>query len=515
MRGQSFLGWSQFATASHGPEALKCIAPALIIFDTYSEGVRPGGIMASRWLSEYSKYLRSFNVNRFDLGEGFLPAAPALDEDGDGRFVDEIPLSDAGDSTLFVDDSPPRYADGQERPNNTYYAATLEHQENLLVERFMEDDARYFDGRYVYGGDTLQLIDTSPGAMLGTLIDRQIPVFHIGGWFDGFVKGTTKLFSSMQGRAPARLLIGPRFHIPADVTGPYKTLLGYDGNLASEIAAEEARFYDWCLRGEDNGIDREPPVSIYVMNKGWRTESEWPLERQEDLSLHLDAEQSLSLTLGEAGTDSYTVDFTHRSDFGTNRMNRWILMWSPDTVMLRTEPDRRTLVYETAPLTEGVEVTGHPVVHLWIGSNRENADVFVYLSDVDREGQVHYVTEGQLRASFHDLSNPAVQTRGLLEVRPELPWHGYGKEDRDSAPFAGGRVVELSFDLMPTAWFFRAGHKIRISIAGADLDNFELNPTLCPGNDPVGCAGTTLEVHRGAARPSRIDLPVIPDGDGR
>ena len=51
MRGQSFLGWSQFATASHGPEALKCIAPALIIFDTYSEGMRPGGIMASRWLS--------------------------------------------------------------------------------------------------------------------------------------------------------------------------------------------------------------------------------------------------------------------------------------------------------------------------------------------------------------------------------------------------------------------------------------------------------------------------------
>ena len=132
-----------------------------------------------------------------------------MDEDGDGRFLDEIPLADAGDSTLFIDDSPPRYADGRERQDNAYYAATLEHQENLSVDQFMDDDARYFDARYVFAGDTLGLSDTSPGVMLATLIDRQIPVFHIGGWFDGFVKGTTKLYSSMQGRSPARMLIGP------------------------------------------------------------------------------------------------------------------------------------------------------------------------------------------------------------------------------------------------------------------------------------------------------------------
>jgi predicted acyl esterase len=514
MRGQSFLGWSQFATASHAPEALKCIAPALIIFDTYSEGMRPGGIMATRWLSEYSHYLSSFNVNRFDLGEGFLPAAPALDEDGDGRFVDEIPLADAGDSTLFVDDGPPRYADGRQREGNTYYSATLEHRENLLVERFMGEEARYSDAQYVFEGDTLGLTDTSPGAMLKPIVDRQIPVLHIGGWFDGFVKGTTKLYSSMQGLAPARMLIGPRFHIPADVTGPYKTLFGYEGNLAAEIAAEEARFYDWCLRGVDNGVDREPPVSVYVMNKGWRTESEWPIERQEILSLHLNSDRALSETPGAPGTDPYDVDFAHQSDFGTNRMNRWILMWSPDTVMLRTVPDSQTLIYETGPLDEGLEVTGHPVVHLWVGSNQSDADVFVYLGDVDTEGQVHYVTEGQLRASFHGQADAAAQTRELLEVQPDLPWHGYGSRDLDTAPFAGGGVVELSFDLMPTAWYFQAGHKIRISIAGADLDNFELNPVLCPGNDPSACVETMLEVHRGPARPSRIDLPVIPDGGG-
>jgi len=78
------------------------------------------------------------------------------------------------------------------------------------------------------------------------------------------------------------------------------------------------------------------------------------------------------------------------------------------------------------------------------------------------------------------------------------------------APLADDQLVELNFDLMPTAWFFQAGHKIRISIAGADLGNFELNPTLCPSGEKSSCAKTTLQIHRGSGTPSRIDLPVVP-----
>ena len=96
---------------------------------------------------------------------------------------------------------------------------------------------------------------------------------------------------------------------------------------------------------------------------------------------------------------------------------------------------------------------------------------------------------------------------------PELPWHGYGARQYDPEPLADGRVVEMSFDLYPTAWYFQPGHKIRVSIAGADLENFELNPVLCPGNEPSACTPTTLELHRGPVRASRIDLPVIRSGE--
>ena len=93
--------------------------------------------------------------------------------------------------------------------------------------------------------------------------------------------------------------------------------------------------------------------------------------------------------------------------------------------MLRNELDKKAILYESGPLAEGMEVTGHPILRVWIGADRDDADIFVYLSDVDEKGDVHYVAEGQLRSSFHTLGDPSLQVGGRLEVRPELPWHGY------------------------------------------------------------------------------------------
>jgi predicted acyl esterase len=58
-------------------------------------------------------------------------------------------------------------------------------------------------------------------------------------------------------------------------------------------------------------------------------------------------------------------------------------------------------------------------------------------------------------------------------VKPALPYHGYRQSDHDPAPLADGRTVSLEFDLMPVSWVFKAGHRIRLSLAGADEGTFE------------------------------------------
>ena len=133
----------------------------------------------------------------------------------------------------------------------------------------------------------------------------------------------------------------------------------------------------------------------------------------------------------------------------------------------------------------------------------------MYLSDVDTAGVVHYVSEGKLRAGWHKLFNNNQMVNGLYDVKPELPWHSFKKEDYDTIPFANDSIVTLKFDLKPQAWKFRTGHKIRVSIAGADYGNYEFNPVLCPDNSLKSCKPTTLNIHTGRKRQSYIVLPIV------
>jgi len=72
--------------------------------------------------------------------------------------------------------------------------------------------------------------------------------------------------------------------------------------------------------------------------------------------------------------------------------------------------------------------------------------------------------------------------------------------------------VELVFDLYPTSWVFKKGHRIRVSIAAADWPTFDLHPKLSPKNNPSDQANTapTITVYHDAKHPSGIELPIIP-----
>jgi predicted acyl esterase len=81
----------------------------------------------------------------------------------------------------------------------------------------------------------------------------------------------------------------------------------------------------------------------------------------------------------------------------------------------------------------------------------------------------------------------------------DLPWHLDQKGD--VKPLVPGTIVELVFDLQPTATVFNAGHRIRVTIAGADVDNTEKPPVR---------GRPTVKLHRGGEMASRISLPVRP-----
>jgi hypothetical protein len=126
-----------------------------------------------------------------------------------------------------------------------------------------------------------------------------------------------------------------------------------------------------------------------------------------------------------------------------------------------------------------------------VASTATDGNFFVYLEDVMPDGKVIYVTEGMLRALHRKLSS----TPGPYKTT--YPYRTFMK--KDGAPLVPGQDATLTFQLIPTSVLFKHGHRIRISIAGADKDTFLRNPAQ---------GDVTITVHRGGA--SFIELPTVP-----
>jgi putative CocE/NonD family hydrolase len=349
------------------------------------------------------------------------------------------------------------------------------------------------------------------------LIRSGIPIYNLGGWFDIFTRGSFELYCTLRKTNPSRILIAPAYH--DIVGGPFWKYLGENPTaVPRKILTEHLRFFDRYLKGIRNGIDTEPPIYIYVMHGGgWRFEKEWPLKRQALTRYYANQGHTLTATKSADGADTYKADLTHNSSYGKNGGNRPLsgAGRTPDVLPIRTEKDKQCLTYTSAPMDGNMEVTGHPIVRLWVSSTDSYGDFFVYLEDVDEQGRVMLVSEGQLRAGFaalYDNNEMIASGAHKIDVLPDLPWHGYEADQYVDGILANGKVVELVIDLHPTAWVFRKRHRIRLAVACADYPTFRLHPKLSPANtpdDPKNRA-PTITVHRTTAHPSSIELPVIP-----
>lgn len=517
MFGGSYLGYSQLVTAAQQPEALKCIIPEVVPLDGYTGEIRPGGIFLWSYSQQDMQIYLEYNCYMPD--EWIYPTAPVIDEDGDGDYLDEIPLDLNGDGNFLNDynypadpNDEPRYRDGNQR-EHIYYLATYEHLQNIPYSD-LGPGTEYIDSKWTHDGETVTSYEVSPSAGIQAVMDSGIAIYNHGGWNDPFVRGTTELYNTLKDSNPSKLIIGADYHMG---TSPFWEYCGEDeSEVLADYGEEWLRFYDYWLKGIENGIMDESPVKIYVMNgEGWRKEQEWPLERQVETAYYLNADGSLTMEAGADGEDKYMVDFTHSSQWDNEGWpaNRW-RMETPATLPIRTEMDEKCLTYTSAPMAEDTEVTGHPIIDLWVSSTAETGDFYIYLEDVDENGKAILVTEGVLNAQFHELHDNNDMILGgnsSIDVKPELPWHGYEEGQADLDVLANGNIVKLTIDLLPTSWVFKEGHSIRISIACADYPTFELTPELAPNNEPNDPNNIVPEitVYRTNIYQSKVTLPII------
>jgi len=435
MMGQSYLATMQYLAAAQGNPALKCIAPRYSLLDLY-DVVYPGGLLDTLFIQRYKLLTGLLDLNL--TGSGVWPSKP-VDEDTDGSLLDD---------------------------------ASAEHIQNFDMTT-TAPLVPFRDSTLVAGdGAVLGFSDLGVSGRLEEIEDSGVAIYHMGGWFDGYTRDVLTMQATMKN--PGKMLMGPYNH----------------SQHLETSGVEHVRWFDWCLKGIDNGIDEEPPYYYYVMGKDeWRFSEQWPLPEQRLTPYYLAPDAALATT-APAETDAfdeYETDYSSTSGPGT----RWLCLTAGnceygDRALL----DKKNLTYTTAPLEQDLEVTGHPIAHLFLSSTATDGALFVYLEDVDENGAVTYLTEGELELSLRKL-----QPRPWL---PDLPWARAYEEDE--APLTPGQVEEIVLDLQPTSYVFAKGHQLRISIAGWDDVNFE-----GPRFDPP----PTLQMYRDSARASYVELPII------
>jgi hypothetical protein len=284
-----------------------------------------------------------------------------------------------------------------------------------------------------------------------------------------------------------KLIIGPWDHGGAHNVSPFVR-----AKARFEHRAEILKFFDFHLLGIPTGIDQEPRVHYYTIGaEVWQSSSEWPPHEPDELRFRLAEDGRLTDAPEIAiGHDDHHID----AALGSGPMSRWTALLGPtESAILYPDQEsfsNRSLSYTSPPLSAPLEVTGHPMVTLYVSADADDATVFVVLEDVAPDKSIHYVTEGSLRALHRG------STKGSPPYRDAVPVRLY---DRASAePLGPDEVVELTFDLLPTSYEFAAGHALRLSIAGIDADYF----------DPVEGA-TNLRVHRGGKQPSELIVPIL------
>jgi predicted acyl esterase len=298
----------------------------------------------------------------------------------------------------------------------------------------------------------------------------EVPTLLATGWYDFFQRCQIDAFVALQERdVPVKLVVGPGTH------GTPPPIPVYE-------------WFDYWLKGIDNGIMDEPPVHYYCLEADeWRWANEWPPEEVQYVNYYLHEDGVLSIdspTCCEE-PDSYTY----------NPMGPVITMGGTNLFLSAGPLDQTPVVlgrddiltYTGSPLTEDVEVAGPLTVVLSASSNCTDTDFTAKVIDVHPTGELMLVSDGIIRARYRDSM-----------VTPEL--------------MESGEVYTITFDIGNIDYLFEAGHSIRVDISSSNFPKYDRN--LNTGGVLYKESTWTVAentIYHDADNPSYIMLPVVPD----
>ena len=322
-------------------------------------------------------------------------------------------------------------------------------------------------------------------------------VLNFSGWHDeaygpeGAITNFLGLLAARSGQEDPRtqLVLGPWTHGGEDSDRSGDRVFGPRAPI--DYAGMILRFMDRYVRGKDNGVEREPRVSAFVMGENaWRTGPTMPLPGTKPLSLYLAAIGKGPSRLLRTPPDSSEPS---SSTFVSDPAHPVVDPYADEPgahdyrkLALRTD----VLVFETEPLTEPLRVVGPVETEIFLSADAPDADLWVKLEDVAPDG------------TAWNLSSPGTDVLRASE------------RDGAAAPklLSPEQVVVLRLPNLRTGNLFRKGHRVRIILCGSFMPEFSRN--LQTGESETRSdtmRKATVRIHHDSGHASRIVLPVVSD----
>lgn len=463
MMGASYYGATQWLAATESPPALKAMAPFITTDQYYDKWTYQGGAFQLGFILQWASatFGVAEAVRRFGRGSAsgaLIGSAIAAADQVAARYW-HSPLCELPEVVELA----PYVADWLAHPAYDDYwraIAPREHYEKITA-----------------------------------------PALNFGGWYDLFLGGTLANYTAMKARTRQKLVIGPWVH-------------GYNGGVYAErnfglmahdavadVTAEQIRWFDHFLKGQDNGVPGDKPVKIFVMGPNvWREEDDWPLPDTDwqHWYLHSSGRAGSDAADGALNTqppgaepvDTYLYDPRNPVPTvggATFLPGLFVAANAGPRDQRDVESRADVLTYTSPVLARDLEVTGPVTLVLHVSSSAPDTDFTGKLVDVHPDGRAMLLTDGILRARYREsLSAPR-----LMQT---------------------GEVYRLEIDLVATSNVFRAGHRVRLEVSSSNFPRFDRNSNTggtIARESEASFRVATNEIWHDAAHASHLLLPII------
>ena len=467
MIGGSYGGWTQWWTASSVPPHLTAIAPKVAPPDAFENTPYQNGVLTGAWIVNWGAMMSGRTGQIVDNG-GYSGWTA---HDGDLKHT---PYSDIN-----------AYRGMENAPWFTEW-----YRQNKATDPYWKGIS--YQGQESYSKMT-------------------VPALAFSGWFDANHPGTPMNYLGMKKHGPTAearrpsLVIGPWVHgINESVVGG----IDYGVSATIDVNGYIVRWFDHFLKGMDNGVEKDPPVYVFVMGENkWHAEQDWPLPQTQYTKYYLTSGGHANSLKGDGvltttppraeASDTYTYDPLNptRDPFENFPGHNGHMDGALDTRLSAIGDE--VLVYQTPRLEAPVEVTGPIEAKLYAATSARDTDWFIRLVDVQPDGRSLVLTEGLMRARNRDPGNEGrFNAAQLSTIEPN-------------------KVYEYTIRFWRgTGMLFQPGHRIRVEISSSWYPYFL--PNLNTGADNLAMVTASeavvakQTVRHGPQNLSHIVLPVIP-----